>query len=911
MTEKDRIWVLMARKLTGEASPEEIAELERFQQQHPESTYSLQVLADLWRSRQCADDRDPEAAFNRHLTRMALRDIQSPGDKAARLSLAGSRPVQATMAGDSAARRSDGTFSGLTGKAGPFAHARDLFDNYFKIAWRSLLRNKGFTAINISGLAIGLASAIVLLLWVRNELSYDQFHKNRDRVYQVMTRSPFDGHIEVDGKTPQVLAPVLRTAYHSEIETVVRMNWVGAFILSVADKHIGTQGYLTDAGFFRLFSFPLLEGDTAAALAGPRSIVLTQRLAKKLFGNADALGRTVSVDSTHDFVVSAVMKDQPPNTTFTFEYLIPWSYTKEVHWEEPSWKKSTIATYVLLRPGVTGTDADKRLSMVIRSHEPSLGSAVFLHPMRKWRLYSNFVEGKATGGEINFVRMLAIIAAFILLIACINYMNLGTARSIRRARETGIRKVVGAGRGSLISRFLGESVLIAVLAGVVALGIVMLALPWFNRLIETGLSIPYGDPLFWLAGVGFVVFTGLLAGSYPAFYLSAFRPVNILRGHFRAIHALITPRRILVVFQFTFAITFIICTIVMYREFYCASHRDAGYDTKGLAFVFMKGEMGKNYPAIRRDLMNSGAITDITRTNAPIGEIWSSSDAYEWPGKNPKEHTWFIEYRTDRDFTSTMGLRLLAGRDIDAAKFPSDSSAILLTSEAAKTMGFADPLGQRVRNNGNTYHVVGVVGDFVTGTLFNRILPIVIQGPTSWFGALTVRFNPQTSPAQNKENLASVIKRYNPNYPFEYFFVDDYVAAKMQGDAHFGTLAALFAGMAIFISCLGLFGLSAYMAESRLREIGVRKVLGASIMRLTALLSKDFLVLVLIAFAIASPLAWWCMRQWLDGIPYHIGLNWWIFAFTGLLSLCIAAGTVGFQAVKAALTNPALVLRMD
>ena len=890
MTEKDRIWLLMARKLTCEATPDEIAELERFQQQHPETTYSLQVLTDLWRSQNPSDPPDADAAFNRHLTRMALRDLQHTHPETA--------PANPTP-------------PLTTGKAGLVAHTRDLIDNYFKIARRSLLRNKGFTAINISGLAIGLASAIVLLLWIRNELSFDQFHKNRDRVYQALTRSAFDGHTEVNGKTPMALGPVLQTAFRREVETAVRLNWVGAFILTAGDKHLETQGYLTDPGFFRLFSFPLVKGDTATALTGPRHIVLTERLAKKLFGDDDPMGRTVSVDSTHDFVVSAVMKDQPPNTAFTFEYLIPWSYTKEVHWEETSWKKSTIATYVLLRPGVTGADADQGMRMVIRSHAPELSSIVFLHPMRKWRLYSNFVDGKATGGEINFVRMLAIIAGFILLIACINYMNLSTARSIRRAREVGIRKVVGAGKGSLISRFLGESVLIAVLAGILALGIVIVTLPWFNRLIETGLTVPYGDPLFWLAGAAFVVFTGLLAGSYPAFYLSAFRPVNILRGHFRTIHALVTPRRILVVFQFTFAITFIICTIVMYREFYCATHRSMGYDEKGLAFMYIKGDIGKNYPAIRQELIKSGTVTDITRSNAPFSEVWSSSDSYEWKGKDHKAQTWFIEYRTDRDFTATTGLKILAGRDIDAKKYPTDTTAILLSNEAAKRMGFANPIGQLVRNNGATFHVVGVVGDFITGTMFNTILPIIIQGPTSWFGAMTFRFNPRNDPEANEKKLAGILKKFNPNYPFQYFYVDDYVAAKMQGDAHFGTLAALFAGMAIFISCLGLFGLSAYMAESRLREIGVRKVLGASIMRLTALLSKDFLVLVLIAFAIASPVAWWFMRQWLDGIPYHIELNWWIFAFTGMLSLGIAAGTVGYQAVKAALSNPALVLRTD
>ncbi len=880
MDQQDRLWTLVARKLSGEATSEELAELARYQQEHPESTYSLQVLTDLWSQHNA--EADSEAAFQRHLTRMALRDAVTPIPDPPR-----------------AARRRPGV-------------SLDLLINYFKIARRSLHRNKGFSAINISGLAIGLASAIVLLLWIRNELTFDQFHKNRDRVYQALSRGTYDGqHIGIQGRTPQVMGPVLAANYPHEIETVVRMNWVGAFIFNAGNKHVQTQGYLCDPGFFKLFSFPLLKGDPATALNGPRKVVLTERLAKKLFGDSSALGRRIKIDSTTGFVVSAVMKDQPPNTQFTFEYLVPWSYTNEIHWDIDDWKKPTIPTYVLLRPGITETEADKRIRMIMHEHAPELASEIFLHPMRKWHLYSNWVDGKATGGEINFVRMLAVIAAFILLIACINYMNLSTARSIRRAREVGIRKVVGAGRGSLIGRFLGESVMIAVLAGILALGIVALALPWFRKLVMEELTIPYNEPWFWLAGGGFIVFTGLLAGSYPAFYLSAFRPVNILRGHFKTIHALVTPRRILVIFQFAFAITFIICTIVIYREFNYVWNRDSGYDKKGLGFVYVKGDIQKNYAAIRAALLGSGIITDITRTNSPISELWTWNNDYDWTGKKPGLQMYFAEYRTDRHFTSTMGLHLLAGRDIDAEKYPSDSTALLLSKTAAKNMGFTNPIGQIVRTNGLSLHVVGVINDFVTGSMFNPLLPIIVQGPTSWFGTISFRFNEQNDAETNLKKLKAIFEKYNPNYPFEYFSGDKYVAAQFQNEEHFGDLAALFAGMAIFISCLGLFGLSAYMAESRLREIGVRKILGASIMRLTALLSKDFLVLVLIAFAIASPVAWWFMRQWLNDFPYRVDLNWWIFPLTGLLSLFIAAGTVGFQAIRAALRNPAIVLRTD
>ncbi|HEY4111915.1 ABC transporter permease [Puia sp.] len=911
MKELSRIWILMARKLSGEAMPEEIAELERFQQQHPELTYSLQMTADLWKSQHPAEETAAEAdqAFSRHLTRMALRDIQStePGPEAV------SPPIRREK------------FN--------LAQTRDLVANYLTTTVRSLRRNKGFTTINISGLAIGLASAIVLLLWIRNEVSFEQFHTNRDRVYLAMTRAPLDGQLDVDNHTPMVMASQLKTHYSKQIEEAVRINWVGAFILSNADKHIQTQGYLCDPGFFRLFTFPLLRGNPATALSTPRSVVLTERLAKRLFGDSDALGRTLSVDSTDNFVVSAVVKNQPSNTQFQFDYLIPWSYTKEVHWEETLWQKPTILTYVLLRPGVTEDAANKAMRMVIHDHAQEIPAELFFHPMRKWHLYSNFIDGKAAGGGINFVRMLAVIAGFILLIACINYMNLSTARSIRHAREVGIRKVIGSGRASLIGRFLGESLLLSLVAGALALSIVVIALPWFDHLVGTDLTIPYGNPWFWLGGLGFIVFTGLLAGSYPAFYLSAFRPVNILRGHFKTIHSRnfvgaasarsflvrnlryssVTPRRILVVFQFAFAITFIICTIVIYREFDYALNRKSGYDMNGLAFVFVKGDIAKNYPAIREELLATHAVSTLTRTDAPISEIWSWNDNYTWPGKDPTERTVFIQYHTDRAFTGTMGLKLIEGRDIDVERYPQDTAAVLLSKEAVQRMGFANPVGQTIKDHSHTWHVVGVINDFVTGNVFNRTYPTIIQGtpPRILYGTLTFRFDDQQNRAESEAKLTAILRKYNPNYPLEFFYVDKYLLAKAQGDEHFGTLAALFAGMAIFISCLGLFGLSAYMAESRLKEVGVRKVLGASIMRITALLSKDFLVLVVIAFIIASPIAWWFMRQWLAGIPYHIGMNWWIFALTGVLSVIIAIGSVGYQAVRAALTNPVLILRTD
>jgi ABC-type antimicrobial peptide transport system permease subunit len=908
----------MARKLAGEATNKELEELEELLREHPQVGYSLQVLLDLWYTKTKGDPEEAESAFDHHLLRLEEKSqdrsapIQSSLNQS---SLNQSAPNQSVPASfPPAITPQPFTQRRHREKMDPwslFLHGKDILENYFKIAWRSLFRNTGFSAINISGLAIGIASAIVLLLWIRNELSYDQFHKDRDRIYQVYMRGVVEGRTETTGSTPMVMASALKMNYQRQIEAVTRVNWVGAFILSAGDKHLQTYGYLTDPSFLKLFSFPLIKGDPATALQEPHSLVLTEKMAKKLFGDTDPMGQLVRIDSNINFTVTAVMKDLPSNTRFRFEYLVPWSYMKEVGWEESNWGNSNIETYVLLKPGVSERVADNSLHNIIHSHAPDVKNEVFLHPMRKWRLYSEFKDGKIAGGNINFVRMLGIIAGFILLIACINYMNLSTARSIRRAREVGIRKVIGAGKGSLIARFLGESILIAALSGFLALLIVQPGLNWFNKLIQEDLQIPYDNPWFWLSGAGFILFTGLLAGSYPAFYLSAYRPINVLKGYFKSVHSLVQPRKVLVIVQFSFAIAFIICTLIIYRQINFIWQRKAGYDKDKLAFVYIKGEIRKNYEQIHRELINSGVATSITRTNSPITEIWSGDDGYSWKGKDPNNRQYFAEFRTDNDFASTMGLKILAGRDIDIRKYRTDSTAIVLNETAVRRMGFKDPIGQQVRNGKDVLQVVGVIQDFVTGSPFAPIAPVVIQGPKSWFGTITFKLSAGNTRAESIEKLGAILKKYNPDYPFEYYFVDEMYASKFKGEEHVGSLAALFAGMAIFISCLGLFGLAAYMAENRIREIGVRKVLGASVGRITTLLSKDFLVLVMVAFVIASPIAWWCMSKWLQDYPYRVQINGWVFVLTGVLSMVVAGGTVGYQAVRAALANPIKSLRSE
>ncbi|HVW62403.1 MAG TPA: ABC transporter permease, partial [Puia sp.] len=851
---------------------------------HPDKSYSLQLLTDLWKPVDAEDIPSADKAFDNHMQRLAARQEKTSATKA----VSRYRPPE-------------------NGKK--WTSAYSLLRNYSKTIHRNLLRSKTFSFINITGLAIGMASALIILLWVRNELSYDLFHKKKDRIYQVYSRGIFDGKPACWRSTPMVLGPVLKKEY-PQVEEVVRMNWVAAFVLSNGDKHLQTQGDLVDPGFFRIFSFPLVQGDVNTALDNPHSIVLTETAARKLFGTTDVLGVTMRVDSISDFTVTGVLKDMPPNTRFShMDYLVPWSYTKEVNWEEPSWAKSSITTYVLLKPGVGEQQANGLFGHIITAHAPDVKNDVFLHPLRKWRLYSGFENGKNAGGYIEQVRMFIIIAAFILLIACINYMNLSTARSEKRAREVGVRKVVGAGRGSLIGRFIGESILMAMLAGILALLIVQPILPYFNQLVEERLSVPYRDAGFWIAILGFILLTGLLAGSYPAFYLSGFRPIQVLKGHFKVGSALVASRKVLVVVQFTTAIAFIICTLVVYRQLSFARQRDTGYDKGNLAFVYMKGDIAKNYSLIRRELVTRGLITSITRTNSPVTDIWTGDDSYEWKGKDPGVRSFFSKFATDKDFVKTIGLKLVAGRDIDVQTYPTDSSAILLNEAAVRVMGLTDPVGQTVRNRDGLRHIVGVVRDFVPGSPFSTIPPIIVEGPTIGFGTITFRLNDKAKGVLAK--ISSIFTRYNPNYPFQYYLVEDDYALRFEEGRHFGVIAVIFAGLAIFISCLGLFALAAYMAENRIKEIGIRKVLGASVPNLTVLLTKEFLLLVLISFVIASPLAGWVMHAWLRDFSYHTNVGIWVFVIAGGLSFVIALGTVTWQSLQAALASPAKTLRME
>jgi putative ABC transport system permease protein len=897
MKEQDRIWYLTTKKLDGEATEKELEELQVLLKKYPDMTYSFDLLSDL---RKPAPDMEPaevEAAYNRHLQRMAAQEVGFPsGNDASK-----QKPTPPVWKQQSKTPML------------AFLNSNGRLANYFKVTCRTLARSKVFSFINITGLAIGMASAILILLWIQNELSYDQFHAKKDRIYQLYSRAVFDGQLASWGSTPMVMAPVLKMNY-PEVEEATRVNWVAAFILKRGDKQLQTQGFLTDPGFLTMFDFPLVKGNAKTALATTHSIVVTEKLANKLFGHEDAMGKVIRIDSNALFTVTGIMKDLPNNTSFEFEYLVPWSYMKEVGWDNPDWAVTSIVrTYVLVKPGVSEATINNHFRNIIKTHAPDIQNEIFVHPMRKWRLWSRFENGVVAGGYIETVRMFGFIAVFILLIACINYMNLGTARSVKRAKEVGIRKVVGAGKGSLIGQFLCESILFSFIAGMIALVIVEPSFGWFNELTGKKLFIPYTNPYFWLSALGFILFTGVIAGSYPAFYLSAFKPIPVLKGTFKNVRTLVTPRKLLVVLQFTFAIVLIISTIVIYRQIVHGMNRDAGFNMDNLVYVYNKGDVEKNYGPIRNALLRSGAVTDVARTSCPITEVWSSDDTYEWEGKDKNIRTFCIKSTTDQNFVKTMGLHLTAGRDIDTERYPTDSTAVLLNESAVKQMGFKNPIGQTIRNKEATWHVVGVIKNYIAGIPYEPLYPMVIQGPgnQNWFGTLTFKLNGNHKTSDNLAKIGAIFKQYNPDYPFDYYFVDEAYDYKFEYEWRSGKLAALFAGLTIFISCLGLFALAVFMAESRVKEIGVRKVLGASVAAITTLLSKEFLQLVIISFVLASPLAWWAMHRWLQHYSYRVDISWWVFGVTGLLSVLIALATVSYQAVKAALANPVKALRSD
>lgn len=787
-----------------------------------------------------------------------------------------------------------------------------MFRNYLKTAWRNLIRKKGFSAINIIGLSIGMAAVILIALWVQNESSYDRFYKDSDRLYQVWNRFAMEGKVNSWSTTPKVMAKFIQNDY-PEIEVTTRVNWPFPVLLEHGDKKLKINGNVVDSSFLNVFSFPLLKGDRANVLMDPHSIVLTESAARRFFNDEDPMGKVIRVDNRENYTITGILKDLPNNTSFEFEWLLPWAALRSVGGDDEQWGNNSTSTYVLLKKDASlATLAPKLKGLRDKyQHDEGKGQRTFLYPFSRNHLHGLFENGKEVGGRIEVVRLFSVIALLILLIACINFMNLSTARSEKRAREVGIRKVVGAQRGMLVLQFMGESVLIAAIAGAIALIIVKFTLPPFNDLVGKKLSLSLLDARVWIGGAGFILVTGLLAGSYPSLYLSSFRPVKVLKGTIRAANALVTPRKILVISQFTIAIVLIIATIIVRLQLKNAQDRQSGYNKNNLIYVFMEGDLYEKYNPLKSELLNSGVAYSVTKTSSPITQGWSNSWGMEWKGKDPNDRTIVNRFCVDDAIVKTAGLKVALGRDFDLSQYPTDSTGVLINETAVKLMGFKTPIGEIIKDNGIDWHVIGVVKDFILNSPYEPMQPTVMVGAKGWYNVIHIRYADDANIATSLKATESIFKKFNPNYPFEYTFADLNYAKKFANEQRTSKLATLFALLTIAISCLGLFGLSSYMAENRIKEVGVRKVLGASVTSIVQLLSREFLKMVLIAFLIASPIAYLAMSSWLQDFPYRVAIQWWVFASAGLMALLIAMVTVSAQFVKAAVSNPVKSLRSE
>ncbi|MBO0948252.1 ABC transporter permease [Fibrella forsythiae] len=784
-----------------------------------------------------------------------------------------------------------------------------MFRNYLLVSFRTLWRNRTQSLINVVGLALGMACALLIGINIADELGFDRFHTKGPQLFKAYNRNTFEGSVHCWQSTPSPLAPALKAEFPEIVEST-RFLWKQPFLTTSGTTRINLDGSFADPGFLTMFSFPLLQGNPKTALNGTNSVVLTQSAATKLFGAADPMGKVVRIDNKASFVVSGVMKNLPENTEFEFEMLMPWAYQTKNGDDYGYWGNNYVRTFVELAPTANLAAVNAKVSDITkRNSKGTEDNEVFLYPSAKWHLHGRFENGVESGGAITYVRMAGYIAGFILLLACINFMNLSTARSEKRGREVGIRKVVGAGRWSLVRQFLGESLLLTTLSFLLALLFTQLALPALNKLLEKQLSVPYADVRFWLACLMLILVTGTLAGSYPAFFLSAMEPIRVLKGKLMAVRGRLAPRQVLVVFQFLITVVLLICTLVVKRQLSHTQERDMGYSRTNLVFSRFSGDIDKNYNLIRNELLTQGVATAVCKTNNPITESYSNTWGLDWKGKPPGSKITFDQMTSGSgDFVKTMGVKLLAGRDLNHQTYPSDTSACLVNATAAKILGFKDPVGQIIKNDGTDFRIVGVFADFIWGSPFDKVPPMFVKGQ-NWSGAINYRLNPAVPTETALKKAAQIFTQYNPAFPFEVTFVDQEYQRKFDQIRPIGAMADVFAVLAVIIACLGLFGLATFMAEQRTKEIGVRKVLGASVPSVVALLSKDFLKLVVVAILLAVPLAWWGMNEWLSTYSYRVVLDGWIFLSAGLLAIVVALFTVSYQSFRAALTDPVDALR--
>lgn len=784
-----------------------------------------------------------------------------------------------------------------------------MIKNYIKTAWRNLSRNRGFALTNILGLTIGMICTIFIFLWVKDEVSFDKFHTNHDNIYQVMATRDFKPTIFTDPNMVLPLAKTLEGGNPQILRTVVTSHQE-SHLVEYNNIKLKKDLYVASEQFFNIFTFKVLKGNAAEALKDPKSIIITESAAKAFFGNDEPMNKMVRIDNEQSFKIAAVLADPPGNSTFKFDFIEPFDYTSDyVKNRMKEWGGSSHNVFVQTTPNVNMGAIDKYIDKV--KHDHSKGdkiSTYYTFPMNKWHLYSEWKDGKNVGGMIEYVRMFTVIAIIILLIACVNFMNLSTARSEKRAKEVGIRKTLGSDKKQLITQFFFESIMLALIAFVLAVAFVYLLMPFFNTLVSKNLHLNMIEPFFLIGSLIIILFTGVVAGSYPALYLSSFNPVKVLKGTFAAGKSAVLPRRILVVGQFVMSILLISATIIVYQQIQHIKNRSIGYNPNNLVMVPSSSDIDKNYAAIKQDLLNTGLIGAVTRTSSPITQIWWKSGSPDYAGKAANGDIIFSGLNADVDFTKTMGIKVLQGRDFNNT--PGDTAVMLINKAAVEAMKLKNPIGMEM-SYGRKYTVAGVIDNVVMASPYDPVEPLMIYYDPKGSSMIDIRFKNGVNPQAGIKTLEPIFKRYNPQNLFEYQFVDQEFGKKFVTEELISRITNIFAGLAIFICCIGLAGLASFTIEKRFREIGVRKVMGATVQQLLMLISTEFLKLVAIAFLIAVPLTWYLMNNWLQKYAYHINISIWLFAGVGVLILLLTLIVVSLNTMRAATANPVKSLRSE
>ncbi|WP_183574801.1 ABC transporter permease [Mucilaginibacter sp. X5P1] len=791
-----------------------------------------------------------------------------------------------------------------------------MIRNYIKTAYRSLIKNKAYSFLNIFGLAIGIACAALIFLWVEDEVNFDAVNIKKDRLYMVEENQQYDTYVFTESSTPGLMGPAMNTELPGVANTCRSTEGGTTLLFGNGDKAVFATGIYAEPSLFSMFTLPFVQGNATSVFSQVHSIVITEKTAKKFFGNdKDVIGKTIRVDNKQDYAVSGVIKDIPANSSMQFEWVMPFKiYFDQSPWLT-SWGNQSVTTYVELKPGVNPQTVNKQLYSYIQKRVPTALGHAFLFSMNDWHLRDDFKEGKMTGGgQIEYVHLFTVIAWIILFIACINFMNLATARSEKRAREVGVRKVLGAGKNLLIMQFIGEAIFMAVIAALVSVFIIILVLPAFNILVQKQLTLGLGNPMHIISLLLITLICGLVAGSYPSFYLSSFNPVSVLKGVKLKTGGAAFIRKGLVVMQFSVSIVLIISTIIVYQQIQHVKSRQLGFNKDNLIEIPLQGDMGKNFNVIKQDLLSTNYIANAALADHSLIYGGNNTSGLTWDGKPATSKVLISQRYVSPEFMETTGLKVLEGRNLTV----SDTARpirMIITQSLAKLMGKGNAIGKRIHGEQDTTSavVVGVVNDYVYGNMYNKQPDPVMffSAPPQDETVMYVHVKQQADIEKAIAAIQGVLKKDNPAYPFDYRFVDDQFNQMFLTEMLVSKLSRVFATLAIIISCMGLFGLAAYTAERRTKEIGIRKVLGASVSGIATLLSKDFLQLVIISCVVSFPFAYWVMQKWLKGYDYRIGINWWVFVIAGVSAIIIAVVTVSFQSIKAAIANPVKSLRSE